>query len=124
MSHDGKSIVPEESPIGEYRDWEDQEPEEVFCTRCSNELFVEEPYYVGNPEDHKGENGWVGEMDVDMRIVPCPDCNENDWQNKKPCPTCHGQNQCKTCNGEGRVHKNKKEVRGFWRKWLSKRDQI
>tara|TARA_B100000470_G_C19795190_1_gene393987 strand:+ start:3064 stop:3366 length:303 start_codon:yes stop_codon:yes gene_type:complete len=82
-----------------------QETEEILddedevCSRCCNETaqpyFVQEQYFVGDPADE----------DVDVREVPCPECNENNWRNKKTCPECNGVNQCKTCNGEGLILK-------------------
>lgn len=113
MSHDGKSITPEETyiPAPDFLEGStvdvpyDDEP--YYCTHCDGELFIQENYFIGDPED---EN--VGE-----RYVPCPECNKDDWQNKKPCPECHGRNQCKTCDGEGKVHKTWKK-KSWWKRWL------
>ena len=59
--------------------------EEPICEMCCNETaqpyFIQEQYYVGDPAD--GE--------VDVREVPCPNCNENNWRNKKKCPACNGE---------------------------------
>ena len=59
--------------------------EEPICERCCNETaqpyFVQEQYFVGDPAD--GE--------VDVREVPCSECNKNNWRNKKTCPECNGE---------------------------------